>query len=351
MPFISTLVRSIIFFFCFILIKNTVSAQYIDLKNNKDILWIAEFSMDHDFSFNTDSEQRNIIKLIKFYSDPTNFDGANNDAWIIDWIYSNAVNGHYECFEDPGLTLQISKKRIASLTASVDTVITYDPATFEESTVIVRNELNPKTIKQLRTNQVIFYNQKSRNFETRLISVAPLLSIEGDESPVPLFWIKMNSKFPESFDIHNPNIVWGTLVNTKESPLFVNFMREVKNENNFNFPKRLKEQAFELEKPIESTECYGCNQLLSKVDVQKVYNSIDTVITFNPQTFLEEIQVVKHDFDPEKVSEYRLIQEWYYDENSKKLMNRLKAISPLYLTQSLNGKFKYKKPLYYIRYD
>ena len=356
--------KSILFYFLnllflSVLVTNSLSAQYDDLKNNTDIPWIAEFSMDHDFSFQTENDDQNIIKLIKLYSDPTNMEGANSDRWIIDWIYYNAINGHYQCFKDPGLTQQISNKELSDLNATIDTIITFYPEKFEEVIQIVRNELNPSSIKSLRTNQLVYHNQKSKNFETKLISVAPLVESETTKGLTPLFWIKLDANVPQKFDIHHPNITWGALIDTKGSPLFSNFIQIVKNEKNFDFRKQLHQQAFKLEKPIESAEGYGCDIFLNKLEIESMYNSIDTIITFDPQTFQETVEIRKNDIDPNEITHYRLVQEWYYDVETKLLMNRLKAICPLAVIQDNSGKIKYApngarryaKPFYYIKYD
>jgi Gliding motility associated protein GldN len=351
--------HSIVLSFLLIFTNQTVLAQYDELKNNSSIPWIAEFSMDQSFSNCSDKNQQNILKLIKFYNDPANMEGANRDNWVINWIYQNAIDGQYDCYKDAELTQQISGADLFLLSASIDTVITFDPKTFKETIEIYRNELAPPTIKSLRTKQVIFYNQKSGNFETKLIAVAPLQDIDSQKEPVPLFWIKMNASFPNNFEIHSPNITWGALIDTKGFPLDFNVLEVVKNENNFDFKKQLQQHAFNLEKPIESAEGYGCGKFLNKKQVGNLYNSIDTIITFDPITFQETVEIAKYEIGPNDISHYRLVQEWYFDEKSKKLMNRLKAICPLYFIRDENGIIEYvkdgsprfAKPLYFIRYN
>ena len=112
-------------------------------------------------------------------------------------------------------------------------------------------------------------------------------------------------------------------------------------------------------KPIENAKGYGCNKFLSKKELASAYNSIDTIITFDPSTFTETIEIAKYELDPKDVSNFRLVQEWYYDGKSKKMMNRLKAICPLYYIRNDNGVIEYvkdgspgyAKPLYFIRYN
>jgi len=345
--------------FLLIFFSQTALAQYADLKNDDNVPWIAEFSMDHDFSSSSVSDQQNIVKLIKFYNDPTTLYGANTDDWIINWIFANAMDGHYECYKDPELSNQLSQSDLLNLTISIDTVITFYPETFEEVIEIKKVEIHPSNINSLRTKQIIFYNQKSGNFDTKLIAVAPLMAIDSDNNLTPLFWIKMDAEFPNPIDIQAPNISWGVLLDTKGSPFDLKLAKEVKNENNFDFKKRIQKHAFNLERPVENAKGFGCDKFLSKKEVGNLYNSIDTIITFDPQTFQETVEIKQYNFDPNAIANYRLVQEWYYDRETKKMMNRLKAICPLYIVESEDGKIKYAKKgsrryaksLYFIRYN
>ena len=351
--------RIITFIFLFILTTQPVLAQYDELKKNGDIPWIAEFTKDHSFSFSGVSDHQNIIKLIKFYNDPSNMDGAGDNNWLIHRVFQNAINGHYECYKDSKLTQRLLNKEINLSSVLVDTIITFYPETFEEVIEYKKVEIDPSYIKSFRTSQIIYYNQKTGNFDTKLIAIAPLLAIDSDKNLIPLFWIKMDTSVPETFNIKAPNITWGTLIDTKGAPLDINLFRVVKNEKNIDFGLFLQQKALNLEKPVENPKGYGCNKMLSKKQVGDMYNSIDTIITFDPNTFIETIEIAKHELDPKSVSNFRLVQEWYYDEKSKKMMNRLKAICPLYYFQSEKGVIeyvkdgspRYAKPLYFIRYN
>ncbi len=351
--------RSIILFFLLVFSNQAILAQYHELQNDSNISWIAEFSMDHSFSFNPEPHQLNVVKLVKFYNEPSNMNGANSDNWIINWVLQNATDGFYECYKDDKLTQRIPNSDLKYSTVVIDTIITFYPETFEETIEINRKELGLSSIKSLRTKQIIYYNQKNGNFETKLIAVAPLMKMSPTEVPLPLFWIKMDTQFPSNFDTHDPNITWGALIDTRGKPLDLNLVKVIKNENNFDFRIFLQQQALNLEKPVESGESYGCNKFLNKEEVGYLYNAIDTIITFYPSTYEETVEIAKHELDPKDLSHYRLVQEWYYDSKKRKLMNRLKAVCPLYFIQYENGVIKfakagslrYGKPLYYIRYN
>lgn len=359
MPGKSFYTHSIALFILFIISTKSASAQYDDLQKDPNIPWIAEFSMDHDFSIKPDPEPKNIVKLIKLYDTPSNLEGANSDTWAIRQLLQNAFDGHYECYKDSELKQRISIDELKLSTTSVDTIITFDAETHIETVQIVKSELDFSTTQHLRTKQIIYYNQKTGNFETRLIAIAPLQSTAVTNAQLPLFWIKMDTTFPNNFNIHAPNISWGVLIDTKGNPFDLNLATVVKNENNFDFSLFLQQQAFDLKKQVESGKGFGCNKFLNKKEVESLYSAVDTIITFDPNTFQETVKIEKYTLDPKDIADFRLVQEWYYDSEKKMMMNRLKAICPLFFINTADGSMKYvqdgtrryAKPLYFIRYN
>lgn len=333
--------------------------QYEDLQKDKNIIWVAEFFNDYSFSL-MDSEREHLVKLIKFKGDASNLVDANHSRWIVEWIFNNAIDGHYDCYKDSGLTQPLSGKDLNGLITTSDTIVTFNPDTYEEMIQVVKNEIYTQQINSLRVNQVIYYDKKKKNFNTRIISVAPLLLDEkvlkkrskkkkNKKILKPLFWIKMDGKLPKKFKVKSSNINWAALVLSKGNPIELNSIKTVKTNYGFDAKKRLYEQAFKFEKPV--TIDYNSKEELKSEKLKWMYSRTDTVITFNPDTYEEQVSIVRHDVKPDEVSNIRLVQEWYFDKKSKRLMNRLKAISPMLKANDDNGKFRFWKRLYFIKYE
>jgi len=322
-------------------------AQYDDLKNNPNITWIAEFTIDQQLSVSTPFEEER-VQLLKFDNSTSGFTHSNRSDWVIRWIFNSVMNNQLECYSDPGLTKPVSTMKLKGLITSVDTVITFNPDTYEESVMIVSNKASARSISTLRMNQVIYFNNKTGNFDTRLIAVAPIFKSENNKSVIP-FWIKMAEVVPANFDLKNLDISWAALAFSKKQSLELNFTEVVKNTNRLDIKTKLYQQATQNEKSVQET--YGSDNFLDKAEIGKAYNNIDTVTTFDPTTFEEEVHIIKNEFSLESISQFRLVQEWYYNQKTKKLMNRLKAIAPLTNVKDDKGKFRYTSPLYYIRYD
>lgn len=347
MTFKTTRLQLFLSSFLFLISFQISVAQYDDLLQNKEIIWLAEFTVDFQFSTEVDFQEEQ-VQLLKFQNNTSSFKHSNRNDWIKLWIFNQAMQDASNCYLDPNFTQKLNIDDLSDITESIDTVITFNTETYEERISIISNKSSSRNIKGLRTNQVIYFNQKTNNFETRLIAVAPLFR-KNSKTPKPLFWIKMNAVLPDNFNINQSNINWATLICPIKHPLEANFMEVIKSPKDFNFKDKLYDQAFNLEKPTQ--KFYGRYDPMTKSDLKKAYNSIDTITTFDPTTFEEEIKIVKSEFSPASISQYRLVQEWYYDREKNSLTNRLKAICPLASSKNNEGKELYSSPLYYIRYD
>ncbi len=77
--------------------------------------------------------------------------------------------------------------------ASTDTVVTFDPVTYEEKIQVVTNELNPEDIKRFRIKEIWFFDEESSTLQVRILGIAPLKD-EFDENgnylyELPMFWV------------------------------------------------------------------------------------------------------------------------------------------------------------------
>ena len=99
-------------------------------------------------------------------------------------VYSN---------EDDKFTHRLSPEEIASMGASVDTVTTFDPVTYEEKIQVVRNELNPEDIKRYRLKEVWFFDEETSRMQVRILGIAPLLDVKDENGNFKyeqvMFWV------------------------------------------------------------------------------------------------------------------------------------------------------------------
>lgn len=114
-----------------------------------------------------------------------------------------AVNNDITVYstEDDKFTAQLQPDEVASMGATVDTVITFDPETYEEQIQIVRNELNPEDVKRFRIKEVWFFDEETAMLQVRILGIAPLIDVKDDNGNFkyekPMFW----AYYPECREI------------------------------------------------------------------------------------------------------------------------------------------------------
>lgn len=95
--------------------------------------------------------------------------------------------------ENDKFTEIITPDEVASMGASVDTIVTFDPDTYEEKTQIVRNELNSDDIKRFRVKEMWFIDKETSRMQVRILGIAPLLEVKDENGnlkyELPMFWI------------------------------------------------------------------------------------------------------------------------------------------------------------------
>lgn len=89
---------------------------------------------------------------------------------------------------------------------------------------------------------------------------------------------------------------------------------------------------------------------LSQEEVRKMSLRIDTVITFDPETFEETIKIVENELNPENVKQFRVKEMWFMDKETSTLNVRILGIAPLMDDYDDNGNFRFTRPLYWVYY-
>jgi gliding motility associated protien GldN len=123
----------------------------------------------------------------------------------------------------------------------------------------------------------------------------------------------------------------------------------------FAYPERpffsiLMDAATGGEITVYSTEDDKFSSKLTPDEVASMGATIDTVITFDPETYEEQLQVVRNDINPEDVKRFRLKEVWFFDEETSTMQVRVLGIAPLIDKTDENGNFLYEKPMFWVYY-
>ncbi len=88
----------------------------------------------------------------------------------------------------------MAPEEVASIGASIDTVLVMDPETYEEVVQVVRNEINFEDVKRFRIKEKWFFDRETSTLQVRILGIAPLYD-ERDASTGEfkyernLFWV------------------------------------------------------------------------------------------------------------------------------------------------------------------
>jgi gliding motility associated protien GldN len=118
------------------------------------------------------------------------------------------------------------------------------------------------------------------------------------------------------------------------------------------FFKILSDAATKGDLPVYSTDEEGAKfkKRLSTDDVLSMLSKTDTVVTFDPETYEEKIQIVRNDINWEDVKRFRLKEVWFFDKNTSTLNVRILGIAPMIDVKDNEGNFRFEKPMFWVYY-
>jgi gliding motility associated protien GldN len=116
------------------------------------------------------------------------------------------------------------------------------------------------------------------------------------------------------------------------------------------FFKILSDAATKGDLPVYSTEDDKFTKRLSTDDVLAMLSKTDTVVTFDPETYEEKVQIVRNDINWEDVKRFRLKEIWFFDKETSTLQVRILGIAPLIDVKDNEGNFRFEKPMFWVYY-
>ena len=344
------------FFLLFFISK--ISAQVAaSIKNDKDITWIGETEFTYHLenhtrmNFTPEGSSQEETRLIKI--DPVATCQYGNEKFLTNYLMSGIDDGKLKTYNKDGKLLNSDDIYDQMGSSHIDTVITFDPETLDETFSVVRTDPISK-IGAFKIKQWWYYNKSTESFQSTVKYIAPLIEKLDKEGNVLgykfLFWIDVAQQPGEDFNFNQANIVWAketiNTVSFKDIEKIKGNTRKTFKNLAFQNPKKGKSQVLENESwyaycsdPISTNEV---NQLLSA--------SKDSVVVYDPETYEESIVIVKKPKVKFKdLNFYRVHQHWYFDIEKNQLASKLITIGPLQEFHNEKGDLKYRRALYYIQ--
>ncbi len=329
----------------FLLLPALLPAQSSFLKD-PDIVWAAEIEQDWMVDIpSLDEEWDYGVSTLKL---------LRTDRNVPDWmspylaglVFSAAKAHKLPVFKDPFFKTPANPE---SLFVRTDTIVMFDPDTYEEKVQVIQSDLDPiHVFKAWRLRQILAYHRKSATWSTTVEAIAPLVEVrsaEGDSLGMsPLFWFQPDDK---RVKLTSNDIVWAKLVRSKQKDNYVSMdvRQPVKITDGFQNPLShlFNVMATDMKTPFYSTLD---DRVLTPAERTSMLARSDTVATFDPETYEEKLRIVRNDINPEDIKNLRLYQTWYWDERRNRLSICLDAVAPIRDIIDMAGNVRYSMPLF-----
>ena len=321
-----------------IVATNTSVFSQTDFKTN------FRYCFEENEKLNVDYLTKNISVQGNSYSDIIKVDVSIKDyspsSYFAESIFNYLFEGDltaYSIVEKSKLTVS----EIKGMVSSIDTVISFNPVTFEERVHIVESVSNLTDCGCYKIEQL--WSKNGQQITASIIGITPIISRE-DGNEQELFWIPVNQIEIENL-INNPSISW-VKMNSEYMP----------NEKSFQLKKAIWDDPKNNKTPIYE---YHSNPLPYKEKLEDTFitkyllnPSKDTVVTFNPETLVEKMSIYENEpTEYEDVKYLKIHQIFYIDDITKSIGSKLIGLSPVIEVKNAEDNVKYTQPLYQIIFD
>lgn len=329
-----------------------LQAQYDDLLKNPDVSWVAEVTAD--FSLDPVLDELNYfalsndVNVIQFSESPGAsglFETRQNYRQYFSREMLNDIReGVFQFFSDELLENPLSYEKIRERMSAVDTVVTFDPETYEEKVKIVHGDLHWESTAGFRVRQAFYYNKASKTFGSRIIAVSPLMFPRNWEEnmsnePQPTVWLKIEMpKNAEKITMKEVGYAFETKMR-QNAPRLDDFVLK---KGRMDFLQLIVNEVANPSHPVYDSNFKPIDPAL----LQQYILVTDTVVTYHPETFEERIDIVQRNAIRD-VTAIGFVQHWFYDARKNLLFNRVVALVPL-MEKNEAGSYLYNKELFYI---
>ena len=335
---VNFLKKHISLLFLMIIATSTSIFSQVNFKTN------LRYCLEDSGKVNARSLTKNISIQTNSYSDIIKADMSKNDYWSGNYFAKSIFNYLFEgklTAYSIGEKSKLTVSEIKEMISSTDTVITFNPVTFEEKINVIVNSINYSDCGCYKIEQS--WSQKGHQITSSITGIIPIINT-ADGKERELFWIPINQVEMEDL-INNPSISWVKL-NKEYMP----------NDKNY----QLKKIIWDAPKNNKtSIYVYDYNPLFNKEKLEDTFfnnyvlnTSKDTVITFNPETSEENMSVYERGpIGYEDVKYLSIVQLFYINDVAKSIGSKLIGLAPLKEEEDPRDSTKYVQHLYQIIFD
>ncbi len=337
-------------------------AQYEKILNDPDVIWAGEmtatFVIEPEFmpgnweNFNFSTPLKSVGKMKNPPDDKA--------VLLADKLFEMCFSEKTPVFASPDsirpLTATEKSERWKGLTGEGDSITVYDVETLRPSNQAIHEYVDAYAIQRVNVRQLLFYRKSRDEFDVYTLAFAPVFlknfsvcdSCGYLYSP---FWFKMppfsKKQHAKKMDLDDPKITWARRLKTRSFLPGLDSLWYWKVFKNFEQPivqrlidRVLKDAQYEIHESLDWKPITGAAR-------RDLFFSTDTVVTFDPETYEEQLKVIKNERRGEELMQLDLQQDWFWDDRRKQLIIKLNAFAPLLKVTDDEGNFRYSRPLFW----
>lgn len=88
----------------------------------------------------------------------------------------------------------------------------------------------------------------------------------------------------------------------------------------------------------------------TQADMDARLNSVDTIFVIDPVTYEEKQEIVRNEFNWTSVKQFRLKEDWVFDEESATMQTRILGLAPIRDVIDDNGNYRGQEAMFWIYY-
>jgi gliding motility associated protien GldN len=103
-------------------------------------------------------------------------------------------SGELKVFKDENFKEMMTPEEVLGKLNKIDTVLIFNPDTYEDEVRIVPNPVNPEDIKKYRVKEMWYFDKESSRMQVRILGIAPIQDTYDEETlefkyAIPMFWV------------------------------------------------------------------------------------------------------------------------------------------------------------------
>jgi hypothetical protein len=345
------------FIFLLPLLLSLPTTAQPNLLNDPDISWIGAFTTDYRFDatipmkphhYSYDWNTVGVEKLLMLPR-PSGFP-VTTDATELFWkirLMELLDVRELEAFDDPQLETVLSEEDRLDRMSSLDTFYQTNEATQQTRMYLVRNEKNMEDFHGVRVYQWAYLRKSDRSIGYRAVSWAPLYGQvkEGTDRVAyePVAWLPaFPAEDPDALR-RSDDVSYVFVTTSRDQSPKLEEMKSLK--GTMDWQSLISDFIRDPWATAYDTE--GDFQELSARDIQEFSAGIDTIVTFDPLTYAENMQIVRHPDLSVEVGSIRFVVRWFYDERLRRLYYEPVGLSPMARVYDEEGNLRYYRPAFY----